>query len=194
MRKGYVVVLLDVVDRDLYDEYARRLPAEEITIAEILKKVGYNTAHVGKWHQGDIEQAYPHNQGFDFAAFPVHQQVQLSLMTREAAEANNLFGWEATTQSNEFELDTQTLVDLTFARRLGSRLALDLAVQNLFDEDVQQHPGGFILRVIGAVTEKQARALHFPGAILKPVFGGVHKCPVDYLKSWCNINADRHYS
>jgi uncharacterized protein (DUF1330 family) len=24
MRKGYVVVLLDVVDRDLYDEYARR--------------------------------------------------------------------------------------------------------------------------------------------------------------------------
>lgn len=31
------------------------LSAEEVTIAEILKKAGYNTAHVGKWHQGDIE-------------------------------------------------------------------------------------------------------------------------------------------
>ncbi len=81
------------------------LPADEVTIAEILSDEGYNTVHIGKWHQGDIESAFPHNQGFDFAAFPVHQQVQLSLMTREAAEANNLFGWEATTQSNEFELD-----------------------------------------------------------------------------------------
>ena len=58
------------------------LPAEEVTIAEILSEAGYNTVHIGKWHQGDIEQAFPHNQGFDFAAFPVHQQVQLSLMTK----------------------------------------------------------------------------------------------------------------
>lgn len=41
------------------------LAAEEVTIAEVLKEAGYNTAHVGKWHQGDIEQSYPHNQGFD---------------------------------------------------------------------------------------------------------------------------------
>lgn len=81
------------------------LPAEEVTIAEVLSDAGYNTVHIGKWHQGDIEAAFPHNQGFDFAAFPVHQQVQLSLMTRDAAEAHNLFGWEATNQSNEFELD-----------------------------------------------------------------------------------------
>ncbi len=65
------------------------LGKDEVTIAEVLSKAGYNTAHVGKWHLGDIEEAYPHNQGFDFAAFPLHQQVQLSLMTREAALANN---------------------------------------------------------------------------------------------------------
>lgn len=81
------------------------LPAEEVTIAEVLSEAGYNTVHIGKWHQGDIEEAYPHNQGFDFAAFPLHQQVQLSLMTREAADANNLFGWNRSLQANSFELD-----------------------------------------------------------------------------------------
>jgi len=81
------------------------LSAQEVTIAEILKNVGYNTAHIGKWHQGDIEQAYPHNQGFDVAFFPLHQQVQLSLMTREAMSANNMFGFHETGQSNQFGLD-----------------------------------------------------------------------------------------
>ncbi len=81
------------------------LAAEEVTIAEILKEQGYNTAHVGKWHQGDIEQAYPHNQGFDWAAFPLHQQVQLSLMTRDAMVANNMLGFHPSGQSNQFQLD-----------------------------------------------------------------------------------------
>ena len=81
------------------------LPAEEVTIAEILSDAGYNTAHIGKWHQGDIEEAYPHNQGFDFAAFPLHQQVQLSLMTLEAAEANNMISYVSETQSNQFAID-----------------------------------------------------------------------------------------
>ena len=81
------------------------LAEEEVTIAEILSKAGYNTAHIGKWHQGDIEEAYPHNQGFDFAAFPIHQQVQLSLMSKEGAESNNLLGWHHKTQSDSFALD-----------------------------------------------------------------------------------------
>jgi arylsulfatase len=81
------------------------LASGEVTIAEILKETGYNTAHVGKWHQGDIEQAYPHNQGFDWAAFPLHQQVQLSLMTKDAMQANNMLGYSATGQSNQFALD-----------------------------------------------------------------------------------------
>lgn len=81
------------------------LHEQEVTIAEILKEEGYNTSHVGKWHQGDIEQAYPHNQGFDWAAFPLHQQVQLSLMTEEAMRANNMLGFVPQGQSNQFALD-----------------------------------------------------------------------------------------
>jgi len=81
------------------------LPKEEVTIAEVLSEAGYNTSHIGKWHQGDIEEAFPHNQGFDFAAFPAHQQVQLSLMTKEAADANNLLGWHHKTQSGDFAID-----------------------------------------------------------------------------------------
>lgn len=60
------------------------LPADEVTLAEILSDSGYATAHVGKWHMGDIPEAWPHNQGFDTAAFPVHQQGQLTIFQDDA--------------------------------------------------------------------------------------------------------------
>jgi arylsulfatase A-like enzyme len=81
------------------------LPKSEVTIAEILSDAGYNTAHIGKWHMGDIEEAFPHNQGFDFAAFPVHQQVQLSLMTPEGDHATQLSGWYKGSNTDRFALD-----------------------------------------------------------------------------------------
>ncbi len=34
------------------------LAAEEVTLAEVLWDAGYYTSHVGKWHLGDIQQAY----------------------------------------------------------------------------------------------------------------------------------------
>jgi arylsulfatase len=62
------------------------LPAKEVTIAEILSESGYNTVHIGKWHMGDIEEAWPNNQGFDYAAFPIHQQGQLTIFHDDAAD------------------------------------------------------------------------------------------------------------
>lgn len=41
------------------------LPAEEVTIAEMLRQSGYITAMVGKWHLGDHKQNLPMEQGFD---------------------------------------------------------------------------------------------------------------------------------
>ncbi|MEM1083375.1 MAG: sulfatase-like hydrolase/transferase [Verrucomicrobiota bacterium] len=61
------------------------LPAREETLAEVLSEAGYNTTHIGKWHLGDIKEAWPHNQGFDFAAFPIHQQGQLTVFNDDAA-------------------------------------------------------------------------------------------------------------
>lgn len=42
------------------------LPDGEVTIAEMLKKAGYATAMIGKWHLGDKQDYhYPTSQGFD---------------------------------------------------------------------------------------------------------------------------------
>lgn len=57
-------------------EFIDRLPLEEITFAEILKKYGYKTAFMGKWHlagagsvmtkNGVVDSIFhPENQGFD---------------------------------------------------------------------------------------------------------------------------------
>lgn len=42
------------------------LPDDEVTIAEMLKNRGYETALVGKWHLGDKPESLPNVQGFDF--------------------------------------------------------------------------------------------------------------------------------
>lgn len=46
---------------------SRGLPPEQITIAEVLKPLGYATAHIGKWHLGHDYDHYPRRQGFDFS-------------------------------------------------------------------------------------------------------------------------------
>jgi arylsulfatase A-like enzyme len=60
------------------------LPENEKTLAEVLKDEGYNTSHVGKWHMGDIAESWAMNQGFDFAAHPIHQQGQLTIYHDDA--------------------------------------------------------------------------------------------------------------
>ena len=42
------------------------LHPEEITIAEVLKPLGYATACIGKWHLGHLPQFLPTRQGFDY--------------------------------------------------------------------------------------------------------------------------------
>jgi arylsulfatase A-like enzyme len=81
------------------------LAAEEVTLAEVLQKAGYYTSHVGKWHMGDIEQAYASNQGFMHAEFPIHQQGQLAIMSEDAQQADVIRGVDPDTQLQTYTLD-----------------------------------------------------------------------------------------
>ncbi len=45
------------------------MPAEEITIAEVLADAGYRSAHIGKWHLGAEPGMRPEDQGFDASLY-----------------------------------------------------------------------------------------------------------------------------
>jgi len=50
----------------LFPNSTRGLNPTEITVAELLKKQGYATACVGKWHMGHQKKFLPAAQGFDY--------------------------------------------------------------------------------------------------------------------------------
>lgn len=50
----------------LFPNARKGLNPDEITIAEVLKKQGYATACIGKWHLGDQKKFLPTRQGFDY--------------------------------------------------------------------------------------------------------------------------------
>jgi arylsulfatase len=67
------------------------MDAEEVTIAEVLSSAGYATAFYGKWHLGDTEFSYAHNQGYDDAFFTPYNQVP-SMWIPQAEAANIITG------------------------------------------------------------------------------------------------------
>ncbi|HIF99886.1 MAG TPA: sulfatase [Myxococcales bacterium] len=50
---------------DLPDMLDLGMPPSEETIAEVMKRAGYYTAHIGKWHLGSRGGMRPEDQGFD---------------------------------------------------------------------------------------------------------------------------------
>lgn len=50
----------------LFPASAVGLAPAEITLAEVLKQAGYQTACIGKWHLGDQPEFLPTRQGFDY--------------------------------------------------------------------------------------------------------------------------------
>jgi len=69
----------------------RGLAAENVTMAEVLSRAGYATGFFGKLHLGDVEQAYPTNQGFDEALWAIYNQV-FSLWNVQGEAANAVIG------------------------------------------------------------------------------------------------------
>ena len=81
------------------------LAGKEVTLAEVLSESGYNTVHIGKWHMGDIMEAWPTHQGFDFASFPIHQQGQLTIFNDDAANEGVTVGIGKNNYDDRFTLD-----------------------------------------------------------------------------------------
>lgn len=78
--------------------YMYGLPVEEPVIAEVLKRGGYITAHVGKWHAGGKSSGYPFplDQGFDFGFTEKEGQHKIyndtDLWNPEESNRNQFFG------------------------------------------------------------------------------------------------------
>ncbi|CAB9493639.1 sulfatase-like hydrolase/transferase [Alteromonas macleodii] len=42
------------------------LPLDQVTVAEHMRKLGYNTGLIGKWHQGNADRYHPTKRGFNY--------------------------------------------------------------------------------------------------------------------------------
>ena len=94
------------------------LAGKEVTLAEVLSENGYNTAHIGKWHMGDIKEAWPNFQGFDYAAFPIHQQGQLTIYHDDAANEEVSIGIGDNNYDDRYTMDRWLRTDAS-AMALG---------------------------------------------------------------------------
>ena len=105
------------------------LADKEVTLAEILSEVGYNTSHVGKWHMGDIKEAWPNFQGFDYAAFPIHQQGQLTIYHDDGADEEVSVGIGDNNYDDRFTMDRWLRTDAS---------AMAVGVEGVRNEPVRE--------------------------------------------------------
>ena len=91
VRSGTMQTALPGSRRVLFPDSARGLPADEVTIAEVLKPRGYATACVGKWHLGHLPDYLPTSQGFDlYYGIPYSND-----MNALAGKSRDLSTWES---------------------------------------------------------------------------------------------------
>jgi arylsulfatase A len=79
--------------RVLFPNSTGGLPSSEITIAEQLKKAGYVTAAVGKWHLGHLKPYLPTNNGFD-SYFGIPYSNDMNRKNAEGLSREDIF-WNA---------------------------------------------------------------------------------------------------
>lgn len=79
--------------RVLFPNSSGGLPSNEITIAEQLKKGGYTTSAVGKWHLGHLKPFLPTNNGFD-SYFGIPYSNDMDRKNAEGLSREDIF-WNA---------------------------------------------------------------------------------------------------
>lgn len=69
----------------LWPDDKNGLDPKEVTIADLLKKKGYVTACIGKWHLGDKPEFMPEKQGFDtYLGVPYSNDMKINPKTKIA--------------------------------------------------------------------------------------------------------------
>ncbi len=71
------------------------LKEEEVTLAEVFKSRGYDTAYMGKWHLGSDEESQPQNQGFDEWRFGFFGTTEATLYGESMARTKAPEKWQA---------------------------------------------------------------------------------------------------
>ncbi len=111
-----------------WDENAG-LPLEEENIAEILKKVGYHSGYVGKWHLGTHPKFRPNVRGFDeFYGFVAggHRYFPEDLTYQTIEDVDRKGGWYNTKiLRNERRVETDEYLTDEFSHE-----AVDFIVKN----------------------------------------------------------------
>ena len=91
----------------VFPVHAIGMPSDEVTIAEILKKEGYKTAFFGKYHVGDIDGSYPHQNGYDEALFTIYNQFGSQFFNKDGQDIQATIGFTEEQQDQLYTLDKE---------------------------------------------------------------------------------------
>lgn len=126
------------------------LPLNEKTIADHLKTVGYQTALIGKWHQGDADRYHPTRRGFDyFYGFRGGSRSywELDEFHQNIQPQNKLeFGFEVYQENNKYLTETLTNNAVEYIKRQKQPFFLFLSLTAVHTpmeakrEDLAQFP------------------------------------------------------
>ena len=116
------------------------LAADEITMAEVMKSVGYDTGYFGKWHLGTEAKSLPHNQGFDtFYGIPNTTDETLYIPTSTETEAPLPDGFsEPSIIRGRAGGDIERVKPYNF----DTRRQIDVELADMSVDFIQQHADG----------------------------------------------------
>ena len=85
--------------------YSGRMPANELTLAKILRQNGYATGHTGKWHMAKEHFSFPApmDQGFDFTTHRSGYDVR----GVQSGMKNRLEGFATSKDGDPYKLDAE---------------------------------------------------------------------------------------
>jgi arylsulfatase len=83
------------------------MPNDEVTIAEVLKKEGYKTAFYGKYHVGDIDGSYPHQNGYDETLFTIYNQFGSQFFNKDGEDTGATIGFTEAQQDQLYTVDEE---------------------------------------------------------------------------------------